>query len=77
MAEIMENEVLLTSETYPEDAIDNVTSLPLALGRALTLDKLYPITAQEFSRFFAIIGDTGSGKTTLITSIYHLLLIWR
>ena len=74
MAEIMENEVLLTSETYPEDAIDNVTSLPLALGRALTLDKLYPITAQEFSRFFAIIGDTGSGKTTLITSIYHLFL---
>ncbi|MDE6280581.1 MAG: hypothetical protein K2M15_02120, partial [Oscillospiraceae bacterium] len=47
---------------------------PLVLGRALTLDNLYSITAQEFSRFFAIIGDTGSGKTTLITSIYHLFL---
>ena len=74
MAEIMESEALPVPETYPENATDAETAFPLALGRALTLDNLYPITAQEFSRFFAIIGDTGSGKTTLITSIYHLFL---
>ena len=74
MAEIMESEVLPILETYPEDATSAETACPLALGRALTLHNLYPITAQEFSRFFAIIGDTGSGKTTLITSIYHLFL---
>lgn len=74
MAEMMESEVLPIPETYPEDTTGADTVFPLALGRALTLDDLYPITAQEFSRFFAIIGDTGSGKTTLITSIYHLFL---
>lgn len=74
MAEIIESEVLPIPETYPENATGAETAFPLALGRALTLDDLYPITAQEFSRFFAIIGDTGSGKTTLITSIYHLFL---
>lgn len=74
MSEIMGNEVPPISETNPEDATSTETVFPLALGRALTLDNLYPITAQEFSRFFAIIGDTGSGKTTLITSIYHLFL---
>lgn len=74
MAEIMESEALPIPETYPEDATDAKTAFPLALGRALALDDLYPITAQECSRFFAIIGDTGSGKTTLITSIYHLFL---
>lgn len=74
MAEIMEREALPSSETYSENATNAETTFPLALGRALPLDDLYPITAQEFSRFFAIIGDTGSGKTTLITSIYHLFL---
>lgn len=74
MAEMMENEILPIAETSPENIADTETVLSLALGRALTLGDLYPITAQEFSRFFAIIGDTGSGKTTLITSIYHLFL---
>jgi len=74
MAEIMEGKTLPIPETYSEDATGAETAFPLDLGRALTLDNLYPITAQEFSRFFAIIGDTGSGKTTLITSIYHLFL---
>lgn len=74
MAEIMEKEALPIPETHSENATGAETTFPLALGRALPLDDLYPITAQEFSRFFAIIGDTGSGKTTLITSIYHLFL---
>ena len=74
MAEKKESEALPIPETSLEDAAGAETVFPLVLGRALTLDDLYPITAQEFSRFFAIIGDTGSGKTTLITSIYHLFL---
>lgn len=74
MAEMMENETLPITESSSEDATGTEAVLPLALGRALTLSDLYPITAQEFSRFFAIVGDTSSGKTTLITSIYHLFL---
>lgn len=74
MTEMMESETLPIQETSPEDATGAEAISPLALGRALTLGDLYPITAQESSRFFAIIGDTGSGKTTLITSIYHLFL---
>lgn len=74
MAEMLESEALLIPEESSEDTVGAEAAFPLALGRALTLHDLYPITAQEFSRFFAIIGDTGSGKTTLITSIYHLFL---
>lgn len=74
MAEMMENEALPITESSSEDATGTEAVLPLALGRGLTLGNLYPITAQESSRFFAIIGDTSSGKTTLITSIYHLFL---
>ena len=74
MAEIMEREALPIPEAYSENATGAETTFPLALGRALPLDDLYPITAQEFSRFFAIIGYTSCLKTTLITSIYHLFL---
>ncbi len=74
MTEMMESEALSIPETYSEDGTGAEAAYPLTLGRALTLDDLYPITAQEFSRFFAISGDTGCGKTTLLTSIYHLFL---
>jgi len=49
-----------------------IDSLPT--GRELTAEDTYPLTATEKSRFFVIIGATGSGKTTLVTAIYHTFL---
>ena len=46
MAEIMEREALPIPEAYSENATGAETTFPLALGRALPLYVLYPITAQ-------------------------------
>lgn len=59
-------------ENTPEDEDFHMVSLPLY--EDLVPEDTYPITASEASNFFVILGGTGSGKTTLITSIYHLFL---
>lgn len=46
--------------------------IALPLGKDLKPEDTYAITASENSRFFVILGEPGSGKTTLITSIYQL-----
>jgi len=50
------------------------TMIPLPMGRGLTLEDLYPISACEQTHFCVFAGETGSGKTTLLTSIYHQFL---
>lgn len=45
--------------------------IALPLGKDLKPEDTYSITASENSRFFAILGEPGSGKTTLITAIYQ------
>ena len=46
----------------------------LMIGTELSGQDIYQIAASEKTQMFVIIGATGSGKTTLVTSIYHLLL---
>lgn len=55
-----------------DDESFKMVSLPIC--EELMPEDTYPITASEESNFFVILGGTGSGKTTLITSIYHLFL---
>lgn len=57
-----------------EDNDDSFQMVSLPMYEELMPEDTYPITASEESNFFVIIGGTGSGKTTLITSIYHLFL---
>lgn len=64
-----DEEIITETEESTEEIID---SLPT--GRELTAEDTYPLTATEKSRFFVIIGATGSGKTTLVTAIYHTFL---
>ncbi|EMS72716.1 TRAFAC clade GTPase domain-containing protein [Ruminiclostridium cellobioparum] len=54
---------------------EETTVVPLPIGRELSAIDTYPVSATERSRFFVIVGATGSGKTTLITSIYHFFLL--
>lgn len=63
------------AEATPIDQ-DNAESqmYPLPTGSALKALDTYPITASEKSFFVVIMGAIGSGKTTLITSIYQLFL---
>lgn len=53
---------------------DKPSTLALPFGEALLCNDTYPITASEFTRFVVLIGATGCGKTTLITSIYQQFL---
>lgn len=57
-----------------ENNDDNFEMVSLPMCEELMPEDTYPITASEKSNFFVIIGGTGSGKTTLITSMYHLFL---
>lgn len=43
-------------------------------GNPLTISETYDITASEESQFIVVMGATGSGKTTLVTSLYQLFL---
>lgn len=68
---------LNTVDNIPEDDNDDddrVQVVQLPIGVELTAEDTYPITATEKSNFFVIVGSTGSGKTTLVTSIYHSFL---
>lgn len=60
--------------TFSEVHDENFQMFCLPIYEELMPEDTYPITASENSNFFVIIGGTGSGKTTLITSIYHLFL---
>lgn len=57
-----------------ENDDDDFQMVSLPMNEELMPEDTYPITASEESKFFVIIGGTGSGKTTLITSMYHLFL---
>ena len=58
-----------------ENDDDDFQMVSLPMNEELMPEDTYPITASEESKFFVIIGGTGSGKTTLITSMYHLYFI--
>ena len=61
-------------ESNLEENGEETTVVPLPIGKELSAINTYPISAAEKSRFFVIVGAPGSGKTTLITSIYHSFL---
>lgn len=46
-------------------------SVPLKSGEALTAEEAFSITAASRTRLLVIAGAVGSGKTTLIASIFH------
>jgi KaiC/GvpD/RAD55 family RecA-like ATPase len=62
-------------EYIEENAGENTVVLPA--GRELTAEDTYPLSATEKTRFFVVVGATGSGKTTLVTAIYHAFLAGR
>ena len=62
------------SESIEENEESTSTVVQLPLGVELSAEETYEISASEKTHFFVIIGSTGSGKTTLVTSIYHLFL---
>lgn len=43
-------------------------------GQTLSAEDLYPIFAAEKSSLCVLVGDVGSGKTALLTCIYHAVL---
>jgi len=57
-----------TSET--DNSLNKILELPQ--GKALEISNTYEITAAKKTRFIVLAGSVSSGKTTLITSIYHL-----
>ncbi len=67
------NEKLLISEEHTsetDEILDDILELPR--GQALEIDKTYEITAAKMTKLIVLAGSVESGKTTLITSIYHL-----
>lgn len=60
----------------PEETTDEET-VALPSGNPLTLEEANEILAHEPSRFVVIMGATGSGKTTLIASLYQMFLTLR
>lgn len=58
-------------ESPPED---NGDSFMLHTGEPLNLSELYELTASEKSRYAVLIGGPDCGKTTLIASMYQMLL---
>jgi len=56
-------------EVSPEDVDAPVVTLPL--GKELTSQETYSISAREPSIFVVLAGITGCGKTTLVTSLYQ------
>ena len=56
------------------EEVSNESTIALSIGTELSGQDIYQIAASEKTQMFVIIGATGSGKTTLVTSIYHLLL---
>ena len=56
------------------EEVSNESTIALPIGTELSGQDIYQIAASEKTQMFVIIGATGSGKTTLVTSIYHLLL---
>ena len=64
---VNDNSVLI----QPEEPLVN-ESISLPLRRQLSPQDTYSITAAEKTIFFAILGSVGSGKTTLISSIYQM-----
>ena len=56
------------------EEVSKESNIALPIGTELSGQDIYQIAASEKTQMFVIIGATGSGKTTLVTSIYHLLL---
>ncbi len=56
------------------EEVSGESTIALSIGAELSVQDIYQIAASEKTQMFVIIGATGSGKTTLVTSIYHLLL---
>ena len=54
----------------PDASLDGILELPQ--GKALEIDKTYEITAAKMTKLIILAGSAESGKTTLITSVYHL-----
>lgn len=53
------------------EEVSNESTIALPIGTELSGQDIYQIAASEKTQMFVIIGATGSGKTTLVTSIYH------
>lgn len=53
-------------DDVPVDIID------LPHGKALTMDETYKITSSRKVKFIVLAGPSDSGKTTLVTTIYHM-----
>lgn len=60
----------MASEIHEVDNID----VELPSGEVLAYEDLYSIAAAEKSVTVALLGEAGSGKTTLITSLYQMFL---
>ncbi len=58
-------------ENKKDHLSESVMELPH--GDALDMHKTYEITASQKTKLIVIAGSVSSGKTTMITSIYHLL----
>lgn len=69
-------ENLITNENIAEDiTIDSSEkNVYLPSGKALSSTETYLITSSEKSRFVALLGAVGSGKTAICTSIYSHFL---
>lgn len=80
---------MIESTTSPENeagieekvpVIEDMTTEPgddmmlLPSGEALSLEEGLFIAGREPSRFVVLLGDIGSGKTTLVTSMYQMFL---
>lgn len=56
-----------------EESSEKDESIPLIPnGESLTYKEIYAIAAKENSNYAVIIGNVGSGKTTLITTLYQM-----
>lgn len=58
------------SEVFAED---EAIIFELPGGQALSLEDTYNITSSEVTRFVVLAGPSECGKTSLVTSLYHLL----
>ena len=67
----MNPENVVEAPSVTEKASIDVIDLPP--GNALSVDETYKITASRKVKFIVLAGAVASGKTTLVTTIYHLL----
>ncbi len=67
----MNPENVVEAPSVTEKASIDVIDLPH--GNALSVEETYKITASRKVKFIVLAGAVASGKTTLLTTIYHLL----